>query len=734
MRIMLFAAGGDIGGGKTHILSLARELAEENTLRLISFRRGVLSREAREMGIDTVDVESGLGTFQAFKLALSQVDAFAPDVIHCHGAKANMLGILVKKIKGIPVMTTVHSDPRLDYLGMPLKQYTYGVINAFALRRMDYYVAVADRMQELLIERGFDPQSIFTVYNGLDFSQAKKESRPVGSPQDLIRVGIAARLTPIKDIGTVIQAFARAYEKEPRLRLSIAGTGEDAGALKRLTRTLGIDHVTVFEGWVEDIKAYFSEIDINVLASLSETFPYSLLEGAYQHCPAIATNVGGIPSLIQHEVTGYLFEPGDVETFAEYILQLARDGDLREKLAENLFKKASGAFSLEKMKQDQQQIYQTVLRRKAAGKRTGAVLCGAYGRGNAGDEAILRAILTQLREIDRDMPFQVMSRNPEQTRLKERVGSYYIFNVPAFLKSLRKARLFVNGGGSLIQDVTSSRSLYFYLFTLWAARRFGCRIVMYGCGIGPISKPRNRWIAGKVLNATADIITLRDSVSLELLREMGVSRPEIILAADPAVNLKHAGSEGVRDAFARERIPSDIPKIGFCLRAWETFTRPEEVAKAAEYAWNTYGLTPIFLPIEMPKDMPVGEKVSMMLSVPHYVCRQNHPVEDLIGMLGSMKLVLGMRLHSLIFATAGGAPVIGISYDVKVDSFIKDIGSTACVSLTGLRAEVLCRHIDAMMEQEKEQLGNAVRKRLQEMERANGLAAAKLLAQERRRS
>ena len=146
MRIMLFAAGGDIGGGKTHILSLARELAEENTLRLISFRRGVLSAEAREMGIDTVDVDSDLGTVKAFQLALSQADAFVPDVILCHGAKANMLGILIKRIKGIPVMTTVHSDPRLDYLGMPLKQYTYGAIIAYALRRMDYFVAVADRM------------------------------------------------------------------------------------------------------------------------------------------------------------------------------------------------------------------------------------------------------------------------------------------------------------------------------------------------------------------------------------------------------------------------------------------------------------------------------------------------------------------------------------------------------------------------------------------------------------
>lgn len=731
MRIMLFAAGGDIGGGKTHILSLAKELANKNALRLVSFRRGTLSCEAREMGIDTVDMNSELGTYHALKLALKQVEDFCPDVIHCHGAKANMLGVIVKKLKGIPVMTTVHSDPKLDYLGMPLKQYTYGLINEYALRHMDYYVAVADRMQDILIERGFNPQTIFTVFNGLDFSEAKKEAKPYKQDDDIIKIGIAARLTPIKDIATVIKAFAIAYSKNSRLRLSIAGTGEDAQALKRLAKSLNIEEVTTFEGWIGDIKEYFSGVDINVLASLSETFPYSLLEGAYEHCPAIATNVGGIPSLIEDRVSGFLFEPGDIPAFAEHILKLAEDQDLRRKFAENLFRKASEEFSLDKMQKDQQRIYETILRRSAVKGRNGAVLCGAYGKGNSGDEAILRAILTQLREIDQDMPFWVMSRNPQNTKKKERVSSFFIFNVPVFLMSLRKAKLFVNGGGSLIQDITSSRSLYFYLFTLWAAKWCGCKIIMYGCGIGPISKPKNRKIAGFILDRTADIITLRDSVSLELLSEMGVKRPEMILAADPTVNLEYADEDHVQKAFALEGIPFKTSKIGLCLRPWESFTHPEYVAKAAEYAFKKYGLTPVFLPIETPKDNSVSEQLSAMLDVPGYVCRHQHPVEDLIGMLGSMDMVLGMRLHSLIFATAGGAPVIGISYDVKVDSFIKDIGSTACIPLSALSEELLCAQIDAIIAQGKT-VGNDTKKRLQHMERANGEAARRLLAIERK--
>jgi L-malate glycosyltransferase len=380
------------------------------------------------------------------------------------------------------------------------------------------------------------------------------------------------------------------------------------------------------------------------------------------------------------------------------------------------------------MQQVQQKIYETILRRTQTTGRSGAVLCGAYGRGNAGDEAILKAILTQLRDIDQDMPFWVMSRNPEETRKKEVVRSFYIFNVPAFLKSLRKAKLFVNGGGSLIQDITSSRSLYFYLFTLWAAKWCGCKIVMYGCGIGPISGKRNRKIAGRVLNATAHIITLRDSVSLELLAEIGVTKPEIILAADPTVNLEHADAQGIRKAFAREGIPAEAPKIGFCLRAWDTFKQPQHVATAAEYAYRQYGLIPVFLPIEIPKDTAVGEMISSMLSIPHFVCRKQHPVGDLIGMLGSMDLVLGMRLHSLIFATAGGAPVVGLSYDVKVDSFIKDIGSTACVPLSSLSAEALCAQIDSVVAKGKG-LGFDTRERLQRMEKANGRAARRLLMQ-----
>lgn len=731
MNIMLFAAGGDIGGGKTHILSLARELSASNNLRLVSFRRGVLADEGREMGLDVLVIDNGWNIAKDMSTALKEVDRFAPDIIHCHGAKANMLGVMVKLLRSIPVMTTVHSDPKLDYLGMPLKQYTFGLINAIALRNMDYYVAVADKMEQNLIERGFDPQHIFTIYNGLDFSKAKNEAKPSKAGDEDIVVGIAARLTPIKDIGTVIRAFSLAYEKNNRLKLLIAGTGEDEQELKKLARKLKIDNRVEFVGWISDVPGFFSNVDINVLASLSETFPYSLLEGAYEHCPAIASRVGGIPALIDHGENGFLFEAGDVETFGEYIYQLSVDENLRRTLAENLFRRAKSDFSLERMREDQEKVYQTIKRRQQLTGRQGAVICGAYGRGNAGDEAILKAILTQLREIDPDMPFWVMSRNKKETRLVSKTRSMYIFDIFAFLRSLKKARIFVNGGGSLIQDVTSSRSLYFYLFTLKAAKWCGCKIIMYGCGIGPINSAKNRRIAAKVLNSTADIITLRDSVSFNVLKEMKVNKPEIILAADPTIKTKKARASAVNAAFQSEGIPPNIRKIGFCIRNWPGFIHPEHVAEAADYAYRKYDVIPVFLPIEVPKDIAAAEKVTAFIKNPYYACTQKHSVEELIGMLGSMEAVVGMRLHSLIFATAGGSPIIGISYDVKVDSFIKDIGSTACIPLSELSGKKLCDEIDAALMQGRD-TAKAAADKLRHLEKINIEAARRLLSSEGR--
>ena len=157
-------------------------------------------------------------------------------------------------------------------------------------------------------------------------------------------------------------------------------------------------------------------------------------------------------------------------------------------MGEKLYEKASAKFSIQSTVDTQLHIYDEIIRRHNRPKRDrdGVVICGAYGRGNAGDDAILEAILQEMRSIDPDMPITVLTKDPKATRLTYRVRTAGRMDVGTWKKAMRHAGLYINGGGSLIQDVTSRRSLWFYLHNIQAAHKAGCKVQMYGCGIGPV--------------------------------------------------------------------------------------------------------------------------------------------------------------------------------------------------------------------------------------------------------
>lgn len=163
-------------------------------------------------------------------------------IVHCHGARANLTGAVLRRKIQVPIVTTVHSDYRLDYLGRPLHRLTYGTINTVALRMFDYHIGVSDAMAQLLISRGFDPQTMFAIYNGIDFSpvvpkldrQAYLRAVGMETAEDTVVFGIAARLDPVKDVGTLIRGFSIAVKTHPNIRLLIAGDGEQRQTLEKL--------------------------------------------------------------------------------------------------------------------------------------------------------------------------------------------------------------------------------------------------------------------------------------------------------------------------------------------------------------------------------------------------------------------------------------------------------------------------------------------------------------------
>ena len=352
MKVIHLISGGDSGGAKTHVLSLLQNLNKTITAQLVCFRDGPFADEARAMGIPTM-ICGGNNVFRVRRQLTDYIRQGGYELIHCHGSRANMIGALLRKTTGLPVVTTVHSDYRLDYMGRPLSHLTFGTINAYALRQLDYRIGVSDAMVDLLISRGFPADRFYAIYNGIDFTPAPPQGdrlsylRSLGADVDAdsVVVGIAARLNPVKDMSTLIQGFAAGYKKCPRLRLVIAGDGEEREKLGNLARELGVEKQVTFAGWISGgMDRFYAALDINALTSLSETFPYALTEGARFHLATVATAVGGIPYLIDSSVNGFLIPPGDWQALGEHLAALGNDDALRRDMGKSCMKRPPPSF------------------------------------------------------------------------------------------------------------------------------------------------------------------------------------------------------------------------------------------------------------------------------------------------------------------------------------------------------------------------------------------------------
>ena len=737
MKVIHLISGGDTGGAKTHVHSLLQNLSRGMDITLVCFRGGPFAREAAELGIET-RVCSG-GFFSALREVRRMIAEEGFELVHTHGSRANLAGAILRSTCGRPVVSTIHSDYRLDYMGRPLAAATYGVLNVLALRRIKYHVGVSDAMRDLLISRRFPRETTFAIYNGLDFSREPKRHdraafcarvRANVAPGDIV-VGAAARLDPVKDLATLVRGFAAAREGHPELKLIIAGEGPERPALEALAEELGVRGAVTLAGWLDDMEEFYSALDINTLSSLSETFPYALTEGAAYRLPTVASAVGGIPRLIEDGKTGFLFAPGDWEKLGARLAQLASDPGLRERLGAAVHERAAREFSVEATCREQRAVYEEILEREARG-RSGVVICGAYGMGNSGDEAILDAIVAEMRAIDPLMPLTVMTRDPAGASARLGLTAVHTFNFPRFLAVMRRRALYINGGGSLIQDVTSRRSLWYYLFTLRAAKRLGCKVMMYGCGIGPVKRPGGVERTRRVLNSCVDAITLREPDSIEELARFGVTKPEIILASDPALTLPSAPAEEVDAALEAAGAAPKGKYICFALRLWPGFGEKAGVfAAAARHAHEAYGLTPVFLPINHLDDGQAAALVAEKLGdTPHVLLPGPMSSALVIGLMSRMQVVVSMRLHGLIFAAGQGVPLIGVSYDPKVTAFLRCVDA-GCVPLEGLEEGELCRLIDgaAARSGDAAALEENVRK-LRAIEHRSMETAARLLGKE----
>lgn len=287
------------------------------------------------------------------------------------------------------------------------------------------------------------------------------------------------------------------------------------------------------------------------------------------------------------------------------------------------------------------------------------VLSGYYGFDNAGDEALLTAITSSLRTIQPTINFTVLSGNPRRTSALHAIRAVSRVNPWTLMQELRRADLLISGGGSLLQDVTGPLSIPYYLGVVVLAKLLGTPAVFYAQGIGPV----NSWLGRTLIRLVAnhvDLITLRDQDSARLLKEMGVSQSPIV-TADPVFSMRPTRDEIARgaDYLWSLGINKDQPVIGISLRSWELEARPRLAHLFDQLVGMGYCL--LFLPLQYPDDLHEAKKTMALMKEPGILVEKPMNSTELMGIITHLRVLVGMRLHSLIFSACVGIPFEGIS-------------------------------------------------------------------------
>lgn len=325
------------------------------------------------------------------------------------------------------------------------------------------------------------------------------------------------------------------------------------------------------------------------------------------------------------------------------------------------------------------------------------LISGYHGFGNCGDEAILSAMVNNLKHIYPDLEIVALSKKPQETARVYGINAINRINIFSIFKMMLESNVLLSGGGSLLQDVTSTRSLIYYLSIILLAKTVNLPVILYANGIGPINKRFNRMLTKFVINKV-NMITLRDEDSKNELARIGITKPKIEITADPVFTLEPIYTRQIAKIFKAEQINLEKPLIGISIRRWKNEINYERtIAEFADTLIERYGFNVLFIPMQVPEDLKVIDRVRKIMRNPSFTMRGRYNVQEYMGIIGNLELLISMRLHPLIFAAVQKIPMIGLVYDPKVRSFLEQIEQPSGGNIDHLDKEMLYELVEYVM-------------------------------------
>ena len=325
-------------------------------------------------------------------------------------------------------------------------------------------------------------------------------------------------------------------------------------------------------------------------------------------------------------------------------------------------------------------------------KRKKVVISGYYGFDNCGDEAVLLAIIHCLRALAPDLRLVVLSANPQKTAALYGVEAADRWKPFTVLWRLLGCRLFISGGGSLLQDVTSKRSPRYYFSVIRLGQIFARKTMIYAQGIGPLSVKSNQAQAVKLLEK-CDEVVLRDGESAAFLKQLGLTK-YVRQCSDPVMALSYEEVKqeegralleamGMLDSRGRK----EKPLLLVSPRCWGDGAHLREIARALD-AQAAAGWDVLLVPAHFPGDMEAIDQIGGHMEERFYLLGKTLTAAQYLSLTAMADKVFSMRLHGLISAMAMGVPMVVLSYDLKVSAFMEQAGMSAyCLSLEDFSGE-----------------------------------------------
>jgi glycosyltransferase involved in cell wall biosynthesis len=299
-------------------------------------------------------------------IALRQlITARQPAIMDTHMAKAGTIGrIAASTVRNRPkIVHTFHGHVLEGYFRPAVAQAYLGVERMLA-RRTDVLVAVSEQIRTQLLELGIGrPEQWRTIPLGLDLDELLGVREPSGVLRELLGIGDApligmlGRLVPIKDVASAIDAVNRV----PAAHLAVIGDGEDRAVLEARVASLGLERRVHFVGWRHDVAAVLADIDVALLTSRNEGTPVALIEAAAAGRAAVATDVGGVRSVVTDGVGGLMVPAGDVAAIAAALDALLGDPARRATMGDAARAHVRERFSVDRLARDTGALYDELL-------------------------------------------------------------------------------------------------------------------------------------------------------------------------------------------------------------------------------------------------------------------------------------------------------------------------------------------------------------------------------------